>query len=159
MSPEVEFCEFAANLVKMIKPELVLETGVGQGYVTRRMAAELGEGQALLCFESDDNLRKDLRNLDFFSGTNHLASAPYPDARDFAIADFTLLDSDFSLRFHELETWWKNAKTGSVVLVHDCGNGHTEETGHAQLAAFIHQLGITGVFLKNPRGSFLGIKG
>lgn len=159
MSPEVEFCEFAATLTKMIQPLNIIETGVGQGYATRRVAAEVQDDQIFLCFESDQNLRNELAALEFFSQKGHyLAQYPTPRPADFAEADFVLLDSDFGVRSSELQGWWENAQPGSVVLVHDCGNGHDEGTGHATLAAFIQGLGIIGVFLKNPRGSFLGIK-
>jgi hypothetical protein len=159
MSPEVEFCDFATDLVRMMKPEVVIETGVGQGYVTRRIAKQMQTGQMLVCYESDPVVRRGLKNLTFFTGTGaRVADVASPSAADFARAAFTILDSDFGERFEELKCWWANAPFGAVVLIHDCGNGHGSNTGHAALAALIEQIGVPGVFLKNPRGSFLGVK-
>jgi methyltransferase family protein len=159
MSPEEGFCWFVASLVGMLKPEVIIETGVGQGYVTRRVYEQLQEGQQLLCFESDARLRDGLRKIPFFSKDNvHLASSSTPSAKDMFVANLVILDSDFGERYAELRLWRDNAQPGSVVLVHDCGNGHGPETGHAMLAASIKDLGLHGVSFKNPRGSFLGIK-
>ena len=60
MSPEQEFCEFVAAVVRLVKPELVIETGVGQGFTTRRIAAALASGSVLKGFESDDAWRERL---------------------------------------------------------------------------------------------------
>lgn len=159
MSPEVEFCDFAAQLVRMVKPEVVIETGVGQGYVTRRIVKQMHTAQQLVCYESDPVVRRGLRKLSFFTQTGaRVSEVAFPSASDFARADFTILDSEFSGRFEELRCWWANAPFGAVALVHDCGNRHGNNTGHAALPALIEELGIPGVFLKNPRGSFLGVK-
>jgi methyltransferase family protein len=159
MSPEEGFCWFVASLVGMLKPELIIETGVGQGYVTRRVYAQLQEDQQLLCFESDPRLQDYLRKIKFFSQKNvHIASSPTPSAKDMSVANLTILDSNFGERYAELRLWRDNAQPRSVVIVHDCGNGHGPETGHGMLAASIKDLGLRGIFLKNPRGSFLGIK-
>jgi hypothetical protein len=159
MSPEEGFCWFAASLIGMLKPEVIIETGVGQGYVTRRVFSQLDDIQLLLCFESDPGLRDGLSKLDFFSQDNvHLASSPTPSAKDMTVANLVILDSDFGERDSELRLWRDNSLPGSIILVHDCGNGHHAGTGHAMLAVSIKDLGIKGVFMKNPRGSFLGIK-
>jgi tRNA A58 N-methylase Trm61 len=41
MSPEQEFCELVGALVGIVKPAFVIETGVGQGFTTRRVARAL----------------------------------------------------------------------------------------------------------------------
>jgi hypothetical protein len=158
-SPEVEFCEFAAALVRLVQPSLVVETGTGQGFVTRRIGEQLGPGQRLLCFESDPEWRAALEGMSFFDGEARALSGDVkPVDADLATADLTVLDSDFSHRSQELKTWWRAAPGGALVLVHGTGNGHAPETPHARLGALIRELGIPGVFLKNPRGGFLGLK-
>jgi hypothetical protein len=158
MSPEVDVCEFAGWLVRMLRPRVVIETGVGQGYLTRRIAENL-HGAHLLCFEADPVVRAELRKLPFFDDMNHeCRDSASPSEDDFAHADISILDSDFPVRFDEVRRWWESAGDGAVALFHDCGNGHGPETPHAALASFIQALGITGVFLKNPRGSFLAVK-
>jgi hypothetical protein len=158
-SPEVDVCEFAGLLVRMLRPKVVIETGVGQGYLTRRIAKHL-DGARLVCFEADPVVRADVRKLPFFDQRNHeCRDSASPSRDDFAHADLSILDSDFPVRFDEVRSWWENAGNGAVAFFHDCGNGHGPETGHAALASLIQTLGIPGVFLRNPRGSFLAFKG
>jgi hypothetical protein len=159
MSPEVEFCELAAALTRFFAADVVVETGTGQGFITRRIAAVLDAEQLLICFESDPVVRSSLRVLPFFAQANReMSDLPRPSAADFSRAGLSILDSDFPDRFVEVELWWEAAKPGSVVLLHDCGNGHPPGTGHRQLHDLITRIGVPGIFLRNPRGSFLGFK-
>jgi hypothetical protein len=158
-SPELEFCELAAQLTRLIVPSIVVETGVGQGFMTRRVAAQLGPEQRLLCFESSPRFRAKLERRSFFDGKRiTLAPQPTPDAADLAGAELTILDSTNQIRSDELGLWWQVAPPGATLLVHDASNRHADNTPHARMARFIDELGIPGVFLKNPRGGFLGSK-
>jgi hypothetical protein len=158
-SPEVEFCDFVGTLVQMVAPSTVIETGTGQGFVTRRIKEHLGPGQRLLCFESGPEWREALRALPHFDAeTCTLSEKETPDEEDFARATLSVLDSRFRYRFDEVTAWWRAAPPGAVVIIHDTGNEHSADTGHARLGALIRELGIPGVFLKNPRGGFLGFK-
>jgi predicted O-methyltransferase YrrM len=160
MSPEVEVCEFVADLVRMLRPRLVVETGVGQGFVTRRMRAELAEAdQRLLCFESDPVWRQMLARLGFFDGGQTvLASAETPDITELGSCDLCVFDSAGEHRSGEIKRWWSAARNGAVLFVHDAGNRHDPDSHHGRIGALLRELRIPGVFLKNPRGSFLGIK-
>ena len=158
-APELGFCELAANLVETLRPRVVLETGTGEGFLTRRLAGALGPGQTLVSFEADETLRGSLASLPFFAAEAHrLSPAPNPNEVEFGRADLTVLDSDFAHRADEVERWWRSAAAGSVLLVHDTGNGHPADSPQAALGERIRSLGIPGVFLRNPRGGFLGIK-
>ena len=157
MSAERDFCEFVGLLTRMMQPGLVVETGVGQGYTTRRVAAGLGKGTHI-CFENDAAIRGGLSALPFFMDDQHqLMSEPTPSADDFAHADLTVLDSEPPDRYTELERWRASARPGSLLVVHDCGNDHPEGTPHAHLRHMIGDLDIPGVFLRNPRGAFMGV--
>jgi predicted O-methyltransferase YrrM len=157
-SPEVEFCEFVATMVRLVQPALVVETGTGQGFVTRRIGESIGAGR-LLCFESDPEWRAALAALPFFDGeTRTLSDQEQPAEKELAGAELTVLDSDFLHRAQELKRWWVAARPGAVVLVHGAANGHAPETPQARLGALIRELGIPGAFLKTPRGGFLGLK-
>ncbi len=159
MSPELEFCEFAGTMVRLAKPAVVVETGVGQGFTTRRIARNLGGGR-LVAYESDHPWRAMLRGLEFFRGaTIELSEEPTPSEDQLRDAGLTVLDSDFSIRFEELRRWCRAAPPRALLLVHDSGNGHASRTGHARLRGLIEELGLTGTFLQNPRGSFLGVQG
>lgn len=159
MSPEHEFCEFVAAVVRLVKPEIVIETGVGQGFTTRRVAAALAPGSVLKGFESDDAWRERLARLSFFHGpTRLLAEEPTPTDDDLASVDLLVADSVFDFRFDEVRRWAALAQQGSYIVVHDIGNGHPAWTPHQRLGELITSLGINGVRLPNPRGSFLGQK-
>lgn len=159
MSPEVEICDFAGLLARLLRPETVLETGVGQGYMTRRIASALGPGQVLVSFETDPELRQLLARLPFFQHPGRVLSERCtPSDADFATADLTILDCDPPMRRSEIERWFIHACEGATLLVHDTGNGHGPTTIHSAHAKVIRDLGIPGWFLKNPRGAFLGYR-
>jgi predicted O-methyltransferase YrrM len=157
MAPEREFCELVGALVRMVKPALVIETGVGQGFTTRRIAPVLPPGSVLKAFESDQEWREQLASLPFFDGESRvLADTPTPSDDDFATADLFVADSASELRRDEVTRWAERAKHGSYIVAHDTGHGHPEWTPHYKLGELIASLGISGVRLPNPRGSFVG---
>jgi Methyltransferase domain len=154
-SPEVEFCEMAGALTKMLRPALVVETGTGQGYATRRIAWALRGGGRFITYEADADLREALRTRARLPKGVEVSEAPtFSDdiARD---GDLFVLDSGRDHRFAELARWQEHAKEGSMVLIHDTGYKH-EGTDHVAYARTIRELGIRGVWFPNPRGSFLG---
>jgi len=158
-SPEVEICRFLAELVTVLRPRHIVETGTGQGFVTRRVAARLRDGQRLTCYESGADWRAALRSLDFFDGERRvLASGATPDEEVLSSAEVCLFDSDFSYRLPELQRWSACARPGAVVFVHDAGNVHVDEPEFALTRAVVEELAIPGVFLDNPRGGFVGHK-
>lgn len=159
MSPEKEFCEFVAELVKLTQPQMVIETGVGQGFLARRLKPQLREGQQLVCFEEDPEWREALASLEFFDGTRcRLSAEATPAEVDFVAADLCVFDSEFKLRYAELEAWWQWAKRGAIVVLHDVKRRLGETSGHTVSAQLIENFGIPGFFLKNPRGGFVGVK-
>jgi len=155
-SPELEFCEFAAAVVKLHRPNLVIETGVGQGYTTRRVLAALPDNSTYRGFETDSDMAAVIRR---HLPEHATVTNGHPAARDYRAADLTILDSLGKLRANELALWWKTARPGAVLLTHDADDqGHSRGTPHHRLARRIRLLRIPGVFLKNPRGGFLGQK-
>ncbi len=159
MSPELEFCELAGALVRFMSPPLVVETGVGQGFLARRLSAHLSADQRLLSFESDPVIRAKLEGVQFFQSPNRsLGSYASPSADDMSRAVLTVLDSDIPLRVEELGLWAAIAPPGAVLLIHDAGNGHGPDTAHNAIRRKIQELGIAGAYLRNPRGGFLGVK-
>jgi len=158
-SPEVEFCDFAAAIVRQMRPRVVLESGTGEGFMTRRLAAALAADGELISYESDDDVRGRLAGLAFFAERAHrLSPEATPNEVELGRADLTVLDSAYDRRGEELERWWRSGRPGTVVLVHDTGNGHPPGSPQAQIGELIRSLGIPGVRLGNPRGGFLGIK-
>ncbi|MFF0139674.1 hypothetical protein ACFYRN_24875 [Streptomyces sp. NPDC005227] len=143
-SPEQDVCRFAGLLQRMLQPKNVLETGVGIGRITDHL--DLTSCQ-FLGFESNAAWRRPPAHPDLAT----------PTADQMAEADFVILDSDVDVRFAEIHLWAEHGKPGSVVLVHDAGNGHGPATVHAQIGFACAQTGQPGTFLRNPRGAWLGI--
>lgn len=159
-SPEKEVCAFVQSLCVMMQPRLVIETGVGQGYMTRTLAPVLGDHQMLIAYESDDEWRAAMWNLSFWReqhGRVQLSHNPTPLEGDMAAADLCILDSEFKIRFDEIQSWNENAKPGAVALIHDTAD--RPDTIHQSVRDLIGDLGMTGVFLQNPRGCFLAVQG
>lgn len=150
-SAEREFCEFAAALVAINRPRLVVETGIGQGYTTRRVVPALSG--RYLGFESDDEIRGQLRGLDLWSGSVELSEEPEASAEVLAECDFAILDSAVRERLREIDRWLEHAPPGAFVLIHDARPDHPKvNSGFRRLAK---HLGDEGVFLGNPRGAWL----
>ena len=159
MSPEVEICELAASLCRMLNPALVIETGVGQGYVTRRLAAVLGTEQKLLAYEEDEVLAGDLAQLPFFAAGPYqrkFIHAGSPGQAEFEAAMLCVLDAELVHREAELQLWMQYAPKHSALLLHDCNPFAPAGTTFVEKAAVVSSLGIPGQFLANPRGGFLG---
>ncbi len=155
MSPELEFCELVAAIARLARPASAVETGVGQGFVTRRLVAAMPPGSELACFEEWGDLREALRALAFWGRPGvRLADEPTPPDGALARADLVVLDSGWDRRFAELDRWWAAGKPGSLVVVHDAKPGRM--AGHSATAAKLRELGVPGTLLPNPRGSFLG---
>lgn len=151
MSPEREFCEFAVALIGLVRPSLVIETGIGQGYLTRRILAALPD--RYLGYESNDDLRSWLRELTIWTAKARLADASVPAAETIAEAGLAIFDSAMMQREQEVNLWREHAPRGAYVLVHDARPDHPKKNGIHRLAA--KYLGDSGIFLGNPRGAWL----
>jgi hypothetical protein len=159
-SPELAVCNFVQTLIGMMEPRTIVETGVGQGYMTRAIGGMLNENQTLLAYESSGHWRTTMWTLPFWTENRFnvaLSPDPTPDIDALARADLCVFDSDFVYRFQEIELWNIHAKPGAVALIHDTGD--QPQTIHASLRELIVNLGMTGVFLKNPRGCFMAVQG
>lgn len=154
-SPEVAVCDFVRNLIRMMQPEIVVETGVGQGYMTRTIAAT---GVHLVAFESDDEWRAVIARQDFWKHrkTALLSPEPTPSEAAFITAQLSIIDSEFVVRFDEIRRWHEWAMPGAVALIHDTSD--RPDTIHRSVRELIQDLGMTGVFLNNPRGCFMAVQ-
>ncbi|MFF9097569.1 hypothetical protein ACF1AX_31160 [Streptomyces sp. NPDC014802] len=143
-SPEQEFCAFAGSLQRMLQPAVVVETGVGVGRLTGHLDLD---ACTYLGYEADPEWRRPPADPE--------QATPTPGTM--AQADLVILDSAPEYRFAELAMWVEHGKPGSVVLVHDAGNAHMLGTLHARIGAACAATGQPGLFLRNPRGGWLGI--
>lgn len=143
-SPERDFCRFVGMVQRMLQPAVVLETGVGAGRLTAHLDLE---ACIYVGFESDPEWRHPPAEL----GT--------PTAGQMASADLVVLDSAPEFRIPEIRRWAEHGKSGSVCVVHDCGNGHPDRkkwSTHRDLRRTVEAIGLPGIFLRNPRGGWLG---
>ena len=158
-SPEMAVCGFVQSLIQMTQPKLIVETGVGQGYMTRAIVQVLTADQELVAYESDDDWRAAMWTLPFWTDNRFnttLAEDPSPGLFVTAAADLCVFDSDWEWRFAEVKLWNRYAKPGSVAIIHDTND--EPDTIHRELRELILELGMTGVFLNNPRGCFMAVQ-
>lgn len=143
---EYQIAEFIGKLVPVIGPSRVIETGVGQGFITRRYQTHR------MLFESDDAWRYQLQGICDIDGR------PTFTAAEIRHTDFTILDSNFPIRFAELFLWFDQAKEGAWLFVHDTGTKHPAGTAYQVLHGMVASLGLPGFWLDNPRGAWIGRK-
>lgn len=115
-SSEEELREVLTALVRMLKPDLVVETGTFRGYATRALALGCfrnGKGRVVSC---DTDSRHQLEAIGRVAGLGvELRIARGADLPELREADFVFCDSDYACREEEIAL----AKPGAVVVVHD----------------------------------------
>ena len=150
MSPELEFCNVAGYVTSTLPDDaLIVETGMGQGYVTRRVIDAMKPGHKFLSYEHKQSwidLAPKIKNVDIVFGQ--------PPLMVMQECSFLILDSEPSRRSSEMVDWLQWAKEGSLFLVHD--TYHTEIEDNST-TSFIKRAELEGWWLPNPRGSFLGV--
>lgn len=164
---EVEIAGFLAGLAELNhqgnKEWVAIETGVGQGYVTRRLAKAVNPAliRGIWTFESDLEWSGRIRQLPYWLENLHMCIKweTTPTPKQMAEADLVILDSMDPWRKMEILLWSEVGKEGSLLFVHDTGNIHPPHDGHFTNGFLIHQLRIEGTWLENPRGGFLAQKG
>lgn len=144
-SPEVEFCEAAGRIAEGLD---VIETGVGQGYTTRRVAAT---ARSLTVFESWEPLRRAIRSV--LPNGVIMSDRSTPLREDVRDAELCIFDSSRPYRPQEITTWWFHGH--GLCLLHDTGNGHKPSADHMKTQELIRELGCGGYLYGNPRGSAL----
>jgi hypothetical protein len=159
---EVEVADFISRLVleleTTVEAPLIVETGSGQGYLTRAILESI-EMANFLTYESDAEWRNEMFDRDVLGDDDPvLSAAATPDSLTMSFADLVLLDSNDPFRMAEVCLWAAVAKPGSILWVHDAGNGHPSWDGHYTLGALIRTLKLPGRFLENPRGSFIAVQ-
>lgn len=139
-STEVEVAEFLYSLVKLVKPDRILETGTHAGVSAAYMAqglSENGKGH-LTTIEWDGSWKA---SADLLFADLHLQ--PFVDCLQMSSLDFDpawaghadgydiiFLDSEPHLRFDEFVRYFPFLKRGGFVMIHDLHPhlGHTDTT-------------------------------
>lgn len=174
---EVEVGEFLHGLVRMIKPEAILETGTHKGIAASYMATALKENGfgKLTTIEYEPVHYNDAKTLFEITGLEPWIHQILKDSKDIEVAtnqyDFIFLDTEPHLRFDELVRFWHGLKPGGFVGIHDLGEGmgQTGQTVNGimdwpfgtmpdSMKELILEGELRCFHFNTPRGLFLGQK-
>lgn len=123
-SAEVEVLEFLYSLIRLTKPENVLETGTYFGLTGAYIALGLrdnsiGHLDSIEWEKKHVETAKWLWNklsLENFITEHNISSLDFQPTVNY---DFVLLDTEPQLRFLELDKFWNYIKPGSIIAIHD----------------------------------------
>lgn len=118
MSPEKEFCDYVVQALGSLQNTRhrvsIIETGVGQGFVTRRVINRLRVGDNFLGYDTAqwclDLIPEEYKDW-FVIGS--------PSKSLIGVADLVILDSEIPQRERELQLWIDHGKPGSELIIHD----------------------------------------
>ena len=164
--PEVEWCDDVVAAVTSLclvnpLPVSVIQSGIGGGYLTRRLLACDALG-AWIGFEADDELRQaafdgvealDVDPLAFY--VSPMISPASPKIGATTTANVTILDSAMAWRCTELEWWFRVARPGQFLIVHDTDPAASKDSRLYRRAV---ERNLSGrpchvEWFDNPRGS------
>ena len=141
---EVEVSELLYSLVKVVKPQFLLETGTHIGVSSVYMAQAIKENTAngkpgkLLTFEIIPQHYNNAQLLWQDVDVREFIDARLQSALDFYCGDLQFdmlfLDSEPQLRFNEFIKFWPNLKPGGLIAIHDLhpSMGHHGQVYHGQ---------------------------
>lgn len=135
-SAEIEVCEFLYTLIRLMKPDRVLETGTYNGIASTYLAYALMDNQRgvldTIEFSIDRyhgalRLHQSIPILDGLIEYWVCDSRQWNPSEDY---DVVLLDTEPQQRFDEFIKIWAHVKPGGVILIHDLHPhlGHTDQT-------------------------------
>lgn len=167
---ECEVGEFLYGLVRILKPEKVLETGTHFGVSSTYMALalkhnNLGKITTIdpIYYKEAKELHKNMELTDLILQVELHAEKYETDD----MFDFILLDSEPILRFSEFDKFYKNLKPGGIVIIHDLHkhlsfNSFNTDQPHfkhwpygdfrEKLGKYISDLDVQTFSLSTPRG-------
>ena len=141
---ELETGEFLYGMVRVLKPNLILETGTYTGISAMYMAQGLKDNGAmgkLISLEIDQSHKSRAEKLWHLTGLAAYAYCNLRSSEDFAISeqyDFMFLDSEPILRFSELVRFYPFLKPGGFVFLHDLhrhmGQGQPKNPDHPEMS-------------------------
>lgn len=164
MATEVEVLEFLYGLVRLLKPEFILETGSYLGHGTYHLAQAAKDNGVGKVFSAET-----VRAYGYHAMTLLLNNG----LGDYAIVktvtgkelieqhylgiDFAFLDSALTVRVEEAELVLPKLRPNGVILVHDtCSyytNNHPEGKGPREdVIAFAKKHDLSLMLFNNPRG-------
>jgi predicted O-methyltransferase YrrM len=117
-SSERELRDFLSAMIRLLKPELVVETGCYLGRATKAMAEALvlnGRGRLVTCDTDDECVWSTCQQLGDAGRVVAVLQCRGRDVPELREADLVFLDSDYPERRAEFEL----VKPGALVVIHD----------------------------------------
>ena len=156
---EIEVLDFIYTLVRLTKPQRVLETGTWLGRSAIAIASALrdnGIGHLITIELNGEAAAAAARNIGDRGLTTfvtlHVANSLLVELPE--TYELALFDSDISLRGAEFSRFYDRLEPGAIVLFHDTADHHI---GSADRVVDLVTLGmLEGIFLPTPRGIFVG---
>lgn len=156
MSAEVEVLEFVSQLVKTIKPKLIVETGTYRGlaaFYIGRAIKETGRGKLITC-ELSKELHEKALQLITKSSLSDVVDCRLQSSLEIEVnepIDLLFVDSEPTIRVQEIRRFWDKLAPNAIILCHDVNTGD-----HKPLREQILELDTKGeisvVFFPTPRG-------
>jgi len=169
-SAEIEVGEFLHALVRLIKPDRILETGTYHGVASSYMAAALEENNkgAVVTVERSPQRIQSAATLHTALGIRHRVIQVQSDSlkfRESACYDLALLDSEPHFRFDEFVRFIPQVRPGGFILIHDLHGhlGHNDQIVNgmydwpygdfrATLGQYIRTHEVQTITFPSPRG-------
>lgn len=169
---EVEVSEFLYSMVRMLKPNLILETGTHKGISSTFIGQALKDNNKgkIITMEVQQPHIDDAKALWKDVGVDDYIISHNQDSLKFNLdpnvqIDILFLDSEPQLRFDEFVHFWPNIVPGGFIFIHDLHTnlGHDDVVVNRvydwpygdfrpKLGPFIKNLDVTWVHFKTPRG-------
>jgi prolipoprotein diacylglyceryl transferase len=161
MSAEVEVLDFLQQLVKTLKPQLIVETGTFSGLSTLRLAEGLkanGFGRVITC-EYDPKVFAAAQQRFASSGLQQWIDARNESSMEMQVEgtiDMLFCDSDAPLREQEVRRFLPQVNQWGIILMHDA-NSAMKIVRESALKLEAEGL-ITALLLPTPRGLVMAQK-
>lgn len=159
VSPELEFCQWIQDDVAQLTTELpfmhVLETGMGGGYITRRVLDVLGPYDKMFQYTAFEGIVELVEYVP--------ASVPIcvkqgtPWGYDIRKADLIILDSSPKYRMDEIRNVALHGKSGAIVWVHDTHTDPWLNDMAKRVKKYLWPRCESYKWTSNPRGGFRGV--
>jgi hypothetical protein len=166
---EIEVGEFLYGLVRLIKPNIILETGTYVGIATSYMALALKQNQKgkIITIEAHQTSFDASRMVFQALNIQDYIESIIGRVEDFNFtdqADMLFLDTEPNTRFKELERFWGNLLPGAIIGIHDLKKDMGQESGldwgepSGRIKQLIVNHELQSIHFDNPRGLYIGQK-
>jgi hypothetical protein len=156
---EIEVLDFFYTLVRLTKPQRVLETGTWLGRSAIAIASALrdnGIGNLVTIEVNAEAAEVAARNIDN-QGLATFVTLQVANSLTVELSEtyeLALFDSDIPVRGTEFTRFYDFLEPGAIVLFHDTAGPHT---GSADRVVDLMTMGmLEGIFLPTARGIFVG---